>query len=82
MAKTTSELFDLTGKVALVTGGSGDMGRAIALMLAEHGADVAVTGRTQDALGETHRRLEATGRRALRIPADISLQSIRPPRRP
>lgn len=39
-------LFDLTGKVAIVTGGSGGIGRAIAVGLAKHGSDVVVAART------------------------------------
>ena len=41
----TQQLFDLTGKVALVTGGSRGLGKAIALGFAAAGADVIVTGR-------------------------------------
>ena len=46
-----SALFDLTGKKALVTGGGRGLGRAIAVGLAEHGADVAVTSRTVSRAG-------------------------------
>jgi NAD(P)-dependent dehydrogenase (short-subunit alcohol dehydrogenase family) len=73
-------LFDLSGKIALVTGASGDMGRAIAITLAEHGADIAAMGRTEGALAETAKRIQAAGRRVASIPADLldatSYQSI------
>mgnify|MGYP001502436602 CR=1 FL=1 len=38
-------LFDLTGKVSIVTGGNGGIGKAIALGLAEHGSDIAIAAR-------------------------------------
>src|SRR5207249_8225796 len=47
---TMTDLFSLDGTVAIVTGASKEMGAAIALLLAEHGADVAVTARTEPAL--------------------------------
>ena len=63
-------LFDLTGRCALVTGGGRGLGRAIAVGLAEHGADVAVTSRTVAELEETAEAVQATGRRCLVLPGD------------
>jgi len=64
---------DLSGCAALVTGGSGDLGRAIALALAEAGADVAVTwvGYREGAV-ETCRQVEKLGRRTAMIQLDQS----------
>ena len=67
-----SALFDLTGKKALVTGGGRGLGRAIAVGLAEHGADVAVTSRTIAELDETAAAVRATGRECLVVPGDAS----------
>ena len=63
--------MDLSGCAALVTGGSGDLGRAIALALAEAGADVAVTwvGYREGAV-ETCRQVEKRGRRTAMIQLD------------
>ena len=63
--------FDLTGKTALVTGASRGIGRALALGLAAAGADVALSARDADALKEVQTQIEALGRRAVVIPADV-----------
>lgn len=70
-----STLFDLTNKKALVTGGGRGLGRAIAIGLAEHGADVAVTSRTESELEETAEAVRATGRECLVIPGDAGQKS-------
>jgi 3-oxoacyl-[acyl-carrier protein] reductase len=66
-------MIDLSGKSALVTGGSRGIGRAIALRLATQGADVAFSYRGNEAAAkETAASIEALGRRALPIQADAS----------
>lgn len=64
-------LFDLSGKKALVTGASRGLGQAMAWALAEAGADVAVNARREASLEETARRIEALGRQAPRLAADV-----------
>ncbi|WP_099023787.1 SDR family NAD(P)-dependent oxidoreductase [Mycolicibacterium palauense] len=60
------ELFDLTGRVALITGGSRGLGREMALAAARCGADVVIASRKYDACEATAREIEAeTGRAAL-----------------
>jgi NAD(P)-dependent dehydrogenase (short-subunit alcohol dehydrogenase family) len=71
-------LFDLSGKAAVVTGGSRGLGRTFAVALARAGADVAVTSRDRDALGDTCAEIESLGRRALPLALDVRDQrSIR-----
>jgi len=65
-------LFDLTGKVALVTGGGRGLGRGMAFALAQAGADVAVTSRTKSQLEETAKAIEALGRRAFAVTCDVT----------
>ena len=69
--RTPAELFDLTGKVALVTGGSRGLGRAIALGYAAAGADVIVASRKLDACKAVAGEIEAIGRRALAVSAHV-----------
>ncbi len=66
-------MIDLTGKTAIVTGGSRGIGRAIALRLATQGADVAFSYRGNEAAAkETAGAIEGLGRRALAVQSDVS----------
>ena len=67
--------LSLEGKVAVITGGSKGIGRAIALAFAEHGADVAIAARGKEALERTRVELAATGRRALAVPSDVAVDA-------
>lgn len=65
--------MSLAGQVALVTGGSRGIGRAVALTLADRGADIALNYRANhEAAAEVVRAIQAHGRRALPLPADIA----------
>jgi len=65
------ELFSLDGKVAVVTGASRGIGRAIALGLADAGADVAVAARTESDLERLVDEIRGRGRKALAVPTDV-----------
>ncbi len=62
----------LAGRVALVTGATKGIGRAVALELAREGCDLAVCARGSENLGGLRREVEASGRRCLARPADIT----------
>jgi NAD(P)-dependent dehydrogenase (short-subunit alcohol dehydrogenase family) len=65
-------IFDLTGRVAVVVGGTSGIGRALALGLADAGADVVATGRREALVEEVSAEIEARGRRTIRVPSDVS----------
>lgn len=64
-------LFDLSGRVAVVTGGTTGLGHAIALGLAEAGADVVPTSRRLEQVEKVAAEIEALGRRTLRVASDV-----------
>jgi NAD(P)-dependent dehydrogenase (short-subunit alcohol dehydrogenase family) len=70
---TTS--FDLTGRVALITGASRGLGQTFARALARAGADVAITSRTLDSLRSFRQEVESTGRRAVPLELDVRDQA-------
>jgi NAD(P)-dependent dehydrogenase (short-subunit alcohol dehydrogenase family) len=69
--RVRSSVFDLSGKVALVTGGSRGIGQAIALGLAEAGADIAVVSRTLADVEKTAAEISRIGRHSLPIATDV-----------
>ena len=64
--------FELMGKLVLVTGGSRGIGKAIALALAEQGADLVICGRNQDTLNNTVKAIQCKGVNAWGFQADVS----------
>src|ERR1700733_7699647 len=70
-AMTAAQIFDLHGKVALVTGASSGLGVRFAECLAENGATVVLVARRVDRLAELQARIEQSGGRALAVEADV-----------
>src|SRR5580704_7511834 len=68
-------LFDLSGKSAVVVGGTSGIGLAMAVGLAEAGADVVASSRRVEQVDEAAKAIEATGRRALRLTSDVADRS-------
>jgi NAD(P)-dependent dehydrogenase (short-subunit alcohol dehydrogenase family) len=67
--------LSLEGKSAVVIGGTSGIGRALALGLANAGADVAASSRRQEQVDETAAEIEATGKRSLRVASDVGDRS-------
>lgn len=65
-------IFDLSGKVALVIGGHGGIGKAISSGLADAGSDIVVASRNIDALKSVAKEIEAKGRNSLAVTVDIT----------
>lgn len=67
----SQNLFDLSGRVAVVTGGTTGIGHAISLGLAEAGADVIPSSRRTEQVEKAAAEIEGVGRRSLRVPSDV-----------
>lgn len=67
-----AKLFDLSGKIAVVTGAARGLGQAAAVGLAAYGADVAAIDLQADTCGETRRQIEAAGRKCRAYSCDIA----------
>lgn len=68
-------LSDLGGRVALITGAASGQGRAAALLFAQHGADIVIADIDGDGAAETVEGVEALGRKAVAVHADVSSRS-------
>ena len=64
--------LDLTGKSAVIVGGTSGIGLAMAIGLAEAGADVVASSRRAEQVDEAAKKIEATGRRSLRLTSDVA----------
>ena len=71
----TDKLFSLEGRVAVVTGGTSGIGRALSLGLADAGADVIASARRKEQVDKTAGEIEARGRKTLRMASDVSDRS-------
>ena len=68
----SANLFDLSGRVAVVVGGTSGIGRVLALGLADAGADVVATARRADLVNSVAREIEQRGRQTVRLTSDVS----------
>ena len=73
-----SELFNLSGKVAIVTGGARGLGKIIALALADAGADVVIADILIPLAEDVVREIEERGNRALAIDLDVTKAGVGP----
>lgn len=64
--------LDLTGKTAVIVGGTSGIGLAMAIGLAEAGADVVASSRRSEQVDEAAKKIEATGRKSLRLTSDVA----------
>lgn len=71
--KNVGELFDLTDKVAIITGATGGLGHGIALAFAGAGADIVVSGRNREKLEELASEIGRLGRQGMAVPADLTV---------
>ena len=67
-----AEMFNLQGRVALVTGASSGLGKQFAFALADNGAAVALVARRKDRIAELQKTIEAAGGRAIAVEADVT----------
>src|SRR5580658_7850877 len=74
MEGLTMSLFELTGRKAFITGASRGIGQVMAVAFAQAGADVALVARSADGLAQTAAAVEAAGRKAVVLPADVTSQ--------
>src|ERR1035441_2137782 len=65
----------LDGKVAIITGAGRGLGRAMAVKLADAGADIVAAARTQSQLDETAEAIKKTGRKCLIVPTDVTVSA-------